>query len=387
MAQPWLGYWPDDADDPKVDVRREAVTLISPDGAIVRGILWTPPSGTWTTAIALTHPRGDFSVHYACPLLAAAGYAVLGFSTRYVNNDIDCLHEACIVDVKTGIDELRRRGARHVIALGNSGGGSLMALAQAHGGLEADGFIALAAHPGEGVFMLQVIDPTVTDESDPFSVDDSLDMYHPDNGWRPWPQPCSYTAEFLTRYRAAQRDRVARIDATARASLAARDDARSEVAELEPGTAEWSHARRRSVFGPYFTVFRTLADPAYLDLSIDPDDRVLGSVFATGDPLVANYGFGGLARAMSARGWLSTWSGLSSGAKLADTMGSVMCPTLVIHPTGDTEIRLHQARAIRDAAGASDVTAHELHGAPHYLHGHRREAAEIMVQWCRDRFG
>ncbi len=386
MAQPWLGYWPEEADDPGVETGREAITLISPDGAIVRGILWTPPSGTWTTAIALTHPRGDFSVHYACPLLAAAGYAVLGFSTRYVNNDIDCLHEACIIDVKTGIDELRRRGAKHVIALGNSGGGSLMALAQAHGGIEADGFIALAAHPGEGVFMLQVIDPSVTDETDPFSVDDSLDMYHPDNGWRPWPQPSSYTDEFVTRYRAAQRDRVARIDATARAALAARDDARSEVVGLRPGTAEWSHARRRSVFGPYFTVFRTLADPAYLDLNIEPDERALGSVFATGDPLVANYGFGGLARAMSARGWLSTWSGLSSGAKLADTMGSVTCPTLVIHPTGDTEIRVHQARAIRDAAGASDVTAHELIGAPHYLHGHRREAADIMVQWCRDRF-
>ena len=382
-----LNYWPLADDAPAMDIPRESIRLVTPDGALVRGLLWTPPNGKWKTAVILSHPRGDFSVHYACPLLAAAGYAVFGFSTRYINNDTDCLHENCIIDVKVAHDEMIRRGAEAVVLLGNSGGGSLMAMAHAELGI-GDGWVGMAAHPGEGVFMLQVIDPSVTDESDPFSRDPALDMYNPDNGWRPWPEPSSYDPAWLETYRAAQIARVARIDAVAKQSIADAEEAGQQLEGIHKSTnlAEWRDLRARRVFTKYLTSYRTLADPAYLDLSIDPDQRPMGSLFAFPDPFEANYGRGGLARTMTARGWLSTWSGLSSHAKLADTMPDVKVPTLLVHPTADTEIRIRQAQEIVANSGATDSTYLEMKGAPHYLEGHRVEALAAVAEWISKRF-
>ena len=381
------GYWPLPDDDPGVDLQRESIRLVAPDGGLTRGLLWTPPTGRWKTAVILSHPRADFSVHYACPLLSAAGYAVCGFGTRYMNNDTDCIHEKAALDVKGVADEMIRRGAEAVIMLGNSGGGSLTALAHAELGV-GDGWVGIAAHPGEGVFMGHSIDPSVDDEFDPFSVVPELDMYNPDNGWRPWPEASAYDPAWLETYRAAQLARVARLDAIARESIdfsaAARTGSQSIDKTTDP--ADWRYWRARAVWTKYMVIYRTLANPAYLDLSIDPDDRPMGSLFAFPDPMEGNYQRNGLARTMTARGWLSTWSALSSTAKMEDTMPAIHVPTLLIHPTADTEIRRREAQAIFDSSGATDKTLIEIPGAPHYLEGYRPEAMNLVVEWLRARF-
>ena len=332
------GYWPLPEDDPGVELPRESIRLVTPDGALVRGLLWLPPDGTMSkTAVILSHPRATSPCTTPARCSPRRATPTCGFGTRYMDNDIDCLHESCIVDVETVAAEMRRRGAEAVVLLGNSGGGSLMAMANAERGdrrrLDRHG------RPPRRGRVHAPGDRPVGRPTSPtrFSVVPELDMYDPDNGWRPWPEPCTYDRDWLARYRAAQVARVARIDAIAK-RVAGRGRGRPPAARSgrqggrRPDLARPAGPQRCCM--KYLTIYRTLADPAYLDLSIDPDERPLGSLFAFPDPLDANYGRGGLARTMTARGWLSTWSGLSSHAKLADTMPKVTGPDAAPAPDG-----------------------------------------------------
>ena len=182
---------------------------------------------------------------------------------------------------------------------------------------------------------------------------------------------------------------MARIDAIAKASLAEAEDGRQRRRRRRQGRrsrrrgADW---RARAVSTKYLVIYRTLADPAYLDLSIDPDERPLGSLFAFPDPFDANYGRGGLARTMTARGWLSTWSGLSSHAKLADTMPKVRCRRCwcTRRPTPRSACGRRRRSSTTPARPTRRYV--EMKGAPHYLEGHRPEALAMVADWLRQRF-
>ena len=407
--------------DPRI--RRDVVYLEASDTAQTFGILYRPPDREPRTVVYLMHPRGEFTRHYVVPGLTARGYAVFGQNSRYLNNDTDMVHERILLDIAAGMRWLRGQGFERVVLLGNSGGGSLLAFYQSQASRPSaarlsstpsgeqidlaseqmppgDLYIAVAAHLGEGRFMLNVLDPSVTNEADPASYDPRWDMYNPDNGYRPFPEPSSYDPTWLAEYRKQQRERSLRLDAIAREYLAEhayfRGELRSDRYAALPAATR-SLIARRARLGRYMVIYRTLANPAYLDPSIDPSRRPLGSIFSPGDPIIGNYGYGGLARVMTPRGWLSTWSGTSSQADLPETIAHVKIPTLIVFADGDCDIFPSEQREIFEKSGATDKALVTLEWADHYLNpvgeegrgqaDPRERLIDLIVPWIEDRIG
>jgi hypothetical protein len=274
-----------------------------------------------------------------------AGYAVLCLNTRWLNNDSTLLHEVVLLDLAAGVAALRARYDR-VVLCGNSGGGSLLTFYVQQSCTTgarlkdtatgdpfdldrfdlpaADAMVYLAAHVGEGFYLLHAIDASVTDEDDPVSCDPALDLYDPANGFVEPPGETRYETEFVERYRGAQRARVERLDAVARERVEQRREAR----------ARWDQSgsvadRRHSIATDFLTVYRTDADPRFVDLSLDPSRRTVGSLWGV-RPDWINYGAVGFGRTVSPEAWLSTWSGLSSRASIARTGRGMTLPALVV---------------------------------------------------------
>src|SRR3989475_7163632 len=226
------------------------VVLRTGDNAATGGSLYEPATRS-DTVVCVMHPREFMACHYLIPDIVGAGYAAWSQSPRSLGNDLRLEHEFALHDVATGLAHLKSRGFKRIVLLGNSGGAGLYAfyaqqaalpaaqrIAKTPGGkptqlteLEMpaiDGFVLVGPHPGQGALLLNCIDPSVSDEGDPLSVDPALDPLNPDNGYG-GAKGTRYDAAFIERYRAAPREPVARIDATARAMIDRRLAARKRV--------------------------------------------------------------------------------------------------------------------------------------------------------------
>ncbi len=397
-------------------VRVEPLPLVAEDGGESHGTLFT--RGGERCVALFMHPRGDMQRHYAMPRLLEAGVATFGQAGRFINNDVNLIHERLILDVAAAIRRLRERGFAKIVLVGNSGGGALYSFYQSQaatappGRLEdtaagdpcdlnkldlppADGLVQLATHLGQGKLMLSIIDPSVVDESDPLSIDPLLDMYDPANGYRPLPAASKYSGEFLARYGAAQSARVARIDAVARGHVAEwnhwlRKLGAPDVDALPP--AEVQRIERRAFVGRYFAIHRTEANPAYTDLSLYPSERAIGSFFSP-RPDVFNYLEAGFGKYQTPRAWLSTWSGHSSRASTLDCLPKLTLPTLVVAYLGDNAVFSNHTDSIYERSPSRDkqifrVSGDHLGYGPSGMRDRSGQNAALdrIVPWIKERF-
>lgn len=329
-------------------------------------------------AFVVMHPTSNFFNHYLLEPLAARGAAVLALNSRYVANDTMLLMERVIQDLGAGIRLLRAEGWEQVVLIGNSGGGALAALYQQQAERltirdtpdgrpidlraeqlpPADALALLCAHPGRAHTLAEWLDPSVTDEHDVLSRDPDLDLYAEG-------RVMPLEARWLAGYRDAQRARHRRITTRVLERLRQLD--------ALPG----AQAPRDEAF----VIHRTMADPRFVDMTLDPSDRVPGTVW--GPPQAVNHAPNNIARFSTLRSYLSQWSWDHTRARGPDCLHDTTVPVLNVQYTADQIVFPSHFRLWSDAASGR-CTEHHLRGINHYPQGRPEavtELADLLMDW------
>ena len=356
-----------------------------PGTVFIECLLIAPENHPSTTLLVFSHPVGGGAFLPAITQFARDGHHVLFVNTRYRGNDSALIMEKCLLDLGAGIKDAKQRfGYRNIILGGWSGGGSLALYYQEQAErttvsttpagdavdlagaqlVPGDAIMLMAAHVSRSVTLTEWMDASITDELDPNKRAVELDLYAPGNPSQP-----PYSAEFLTRYRAAQIARNRKITAW----------------------VEYELAERRRIDGPGgergFVVHGTMADPRWLDATVDPNDRTPGTCYL-GDPRVVNMGPVGLARFCTLRSWLSQWSFDHSRANGVLNAKNVSCPVLVIGNTADNACTPSHTHRLYEAVGHANKEVHEIKGAGHYYSGQPEQCAQavgICTRWLMEK--
>jgi pimeloyl-ACP methyl ester carboxylesterase len=217
----------------------------------VKGALYKPDSGpTPHVAVLLIHRTSNFLAHPATRELSRRGFIVLAMNPRSDNNEAAVSFEANALDIKSGIEFLRRQpGITKIVLFGHSGGGPASSFYEAvaekgaaycrgankltecdsmlEGLPKADGLVLVDAHPGVSVNGLRSLNPAVLDEHDPKKIDPALDPFNPVNGYKDG--AARYSDEFKKKYFAAQATRMNRLI----------DAATTELKKMKGGTSRY----------------------------------------------------------------------------------------------------------------------------------------------------
>jgi pimeloyl-ACP methyl ester carboxylesterase len=342
--------------------------------------LITPIDKPSRTVTVFMHPIGGGAYLPMLNALAKAGVHVMWCDSRYRGIDSALIMEKVVVDLGHCVRELRERhGYEKVILGGWSGGGSLSLFFQAEaekptvrctpagdppdltaqGFQPADGIMLIAAHLARHRTFTQWLDPSVQDENDPENRIREFDLYDPRN-----PNQPPYSQDFLARFAEAQIARNRRITAGVRERLA-QYRANGEI------NREYA-----------FVVHRTMADPRWLDPTIDPNERRPNWCFL-GEPKIVNDSPIGLARYCSLRSWLSQWSYDDANGDGIECARRITVPALVIGNTADDGITPSHTHQLYDAVGHDNKEIHWIQGANHYYFGQPDKAAESAML-CAD---
>lgn len=346
--------------------------------AFVECMLIRPKDKPSKTAVVFSHPIGGGSFLPIMGALAAAGHHVVYANTRYRGNETALIMEKCVVDLGACIRDLPQRfGYERVVLGGWSGGGSLALFYQEQAERPtvrstpagdppdltaeqlppAEGLMIIAAHISRAVTLTEWLDASILVETDPSKKNPELDLYDPAN-----PNQPPYSAAFVARYRAEQIARNRRITSWARERLNDFRRAGDEHRELA------------------FVVHGTMADPRWLDPTLEPNDRPPGTCYL-GDPRIVNDGPVGIARFCTLRSWLSQWSYDDTNAHGEKNAANITIPTLVIANTADNACPPSHADRLYAAIGHERKQRFDVVGATHYYAFQRQELAEC-VEHC-----
>lgn len=328
--------------------------------------------------LVFMHPTGGGMYLPIIPGLAAAGHHVIWANSRYRGTDSALIMEKVVADLGAVLADARDRlGYEQVVLAGWSGGGSLSAyyqsVANRGSGIAdtpagdpyevaperlppADALLMLAAHISRHGTLTEWMDASITDERRPFDRDPELNLYDAAN-----PNQPPYSADFVQRYRAAQVARNRRITGWVHDQLSA------IRASSEPNGER------------AFVVHGTMADPRWLDPTIDPSERRPNWCFL-GDPKVVNDGPVGLARFCTLRSWLSQWSIDEARGDAKRSLLHVTQPVLVVGNTADDACTPSHTHRLFEAVTHDRKRLHEVQGATHYYTGPegRRHLAEAI---------
>ena len=117
-----------------------------------------------------------------------------------------------------------------------------------------------------------------------------------------------------------------------------------------------------------FVTHRTMADPRFLDGSLEPSDRRVGWCYM-GNPETVNTGPVGLARFSTLRSWLSQWSIDDTNVIGPRCAAAMRAPLLVIENTADDAVPASHPAEVFEAAGSPHKTFRQIVGATHYYAG------------------